>query len=129
MVDESREGFRLSLMQDVLPVGMAILERARQGGVKSIVEVFTASTDPLQELRTEGEPAAQSLRKTLDDVSPGLGNPVVPVNVAVDETAPLSVETEDQESLMMCLNRMEMRLRDIETYLNEEVSSSTSMKG
>ena len=48
---------RLSLMQDVLPVGLAVLERARAGGPGRVVEAFTTgSEDPLSDLREEGEP-------------------------------------------------------------------------
>ena len=129
MVDESRERLRLSLMQDVLPVGMAILERARQGGINSVIDVFTTSKEPLQELRVEGDSAAQSFRQTLDDLSPGLGNPVVPVDIAVHDQKAPTFELEDEESLMICLNRIEMRLNDLERYLNQEVSATRSNKG
>ena len=38
-------------MQDVLPVGLAVLERARQGGPGKVVEAFTAgSEDPIADL-------------------------------------------------------------------------------
>ena len=52
-----------------------------------MVEAFTGSSDPLQQLRVEGEAAARSVRDRLDQVSPGLGNPVMAVNVAVDDVA------------------------------------------
>ena len=77
---------RLSVMQDVLPVGLAVLERARQGGPAKVVEAFTTgSEDPVESLRQEGEPAARSVRDQLDAVSPGLGNPVMPVAVSVED--------------------------------------------
>ena len=77
---------RLTLMQEVLPVGLAMVERAREGGPGRVAEVFTAgAADPLGELRQEGEPAARSLRDQLDQVSPGLGNPVMPVKVSVQD--------------------------------------------
>ena len=47
-----------------------------------LVETFTSSTDPLQELRSEGEPYAKSVRERLDKMSPGLGNQVVSVKVS-----------------------------------------------
>ena len=40
--DNPLDQLRLSLMQDVLPVGLAVLERARKGGPGKVVEVFTA---------------------------------------------------------------------------------------
>ena len=39
--DNPLDQLRLSLMQDVLPVGLAVLERARQGGPGKVVEAFT----------------------------------------------------------------------------------------
>ena len=42
--DNPLDQLRLSLMQDVLPVGLAVLERARQGGPGKVVEVFTAGS-------------------------------------------------------------------------------------
>ena len=46
--DNPLDQLRLSLMQDVLPVGLAVLERARKGGPGKVVEVFTAgSEDPI----------------------------------------------------------------------------------
>ena len=72
--DNPLDQLRLSLMQDVLPVGLAVLERARKGGPGKVVEVFTAgSEDPIADLRQEGEPVARDVREQLDAVSPGLG--------------------------------------------------------
>jgi hypothetical protein len=72
---------RVTLMQEVLPVGMAVVERARRGGPKDVIEAFTDSSDPLGTLKQEGDGAARSLRDSLDRLQPGLGNPVVKVTV------------------------------------------------
>ena len=101
---------RLSLMQDVLPVGLAVLERARQGGPGKVVEVFTAgSEDPIAELRQEGEPVARDVREQLDAVSPGLGNPVMPVSVSVDEPETVDERQDDPDDLMPTLRRLDSR--------------------
>ena len=72
----------LTLMQEVLPVGLAVVERARKGGPREVLAAFEANpADPLAALRREGEPAASQLRDTLDRVQPGLGNPVMKVEV------------------------------------------------
>ena len=64
--DNPLDQLRLSLMQDVLPVGLAVLERARQGGPGKVVEAFTAgSEDPIADLRQEGEPVARDVRDQL----------------------------------------------------------------
>jgi hypothetical protein len=68
-------------MQDVLPVGMAVVERARRGGPREVAEAFTAREDPLGGLREEGDAAARELRDSLDRLQPGLGNPVMRVQV------------------------------------------------
>ena len=109
---------RLSLMQDVLPVGLAVLERARQGGPGKVVEVFTAgSEDPIAELRQEGEPVARDVREQLDAVSPGLGNPVMAVSVSVDEPETVDEGQDDPDDLMPTLRRIEERLEELRRRL------------
>ena len=106
--DNPLDQLRLSLMQDVLPVGLAMFERARQGGPGRVAEVFTGgSADPIAELRQEGEPVARDVREQLDSVSPGLGNPVMPVSVSVEE--PNTVDDE-RDDLNHALQRIEHRL-------------------
>ena len=81
MATDPFEALRLTLMQDVLPVGMAVVERARRGGPREVAEAFTAREDPLGGLREEGDAAARELRDSLDRLQPGLGNPVMRVQV------------------------------------------------
>ena len=116
--DNPLDQLRLSLMQDVLPVGLAVLERARQGGPGKVVEVFTAgSEDPIAELRQEGEPVARDVREQLDAVSPGLGNPVMPVSVSVDEPKTVDERQDDSDDLMPTLRRIEERLEELRRRL------------
>ena len=117
--DNPLDQLRLSLMQDVLPVGLAVLERARKGGPGKVVEVFTAgSEDPIADLRQEGEPVARDVREQLDAVSPGLGNPVMPVSVSVDEpTEPTPVDQDGTEDLLPTLRRIEERLEELRRRL------------
>jgi hypothetical protein len=82
MATDPLDALRLTLMQDVLPVGLAVVERARKGGAQEVMAAFEGrSADPLGTLRQEGEPAASQVRQGLDRVSPGLGNPVMKVDV------------------------------------------------
>ena len=81
MAADPLDALRLTLMQEVLPVGMAVVERVRRGGPKDVIEAFTDSSDPLGTLKQEGDGAARSLRDSLDRLQPGLGNPVVKVSV------------------------------------------------
>ena len=116
--DNPLDQLRLSLMQDVLPVGLAVLERARQGGPGKVVEVFTAgSEDPIADLRQEGEPVARDVREQLDAVSPGLGNPVMPVSVSVDEPAMVELDQDDPDDLLPTLRRIEERLEELRRRL------------
>jgi hypothetical protein len=71
--DNPLDQLRLSLMQDVLPVGLAVFERARQGGAGRVAEVFTGgSADPIADLREEGEPVGRATSvSNWTPVSPG----------------------------------------------------------
>ena len=119
------DALRLTLMQDVLPVGLAMAERARQGGAAQVLRAFDGSDpDPLGRLRQEGEPAASQVRDNLDRLQPGLGNPVVKVEVRDlpdDEpslsTAPAEPEGADPEELQTALARIATRLDLLEQRL------------
>ena len=116
--DNPLDQLRLSLMQDVLPVGLAVLERARQGGPGKVVEAFTAgSVDPIADLRQEGEPVARDVREQLDAVSPGLGNPVMPVSVSVEEPASVQDRQDHPDDLLPTLRRIEERLEELRRRL------------
>lgn len=80
---------RLGLMQQALPVGAAVLERLRRGGPGELAAVLQSGAgNPLETLRQEGEPVAGRWRERLDQLSPGLGNPVMPVEVREVDAAP-----------------------------------------
>ncbi|MEC9028099.1 MAG: hypothetical protein VX543_02700 [Cyanobacteriota bacterium] len=129
MADDSFDSLRLTLMQDALPVGLAMVDRVRRGGARKMVEAFTDSSDPLQELRVEGEAAARSVRDRLDQVSPGLGNPVMAVNVAVDDVVVNSPEAQDQQSLLEVLARIEGRLDALQLHLQKDVGEKSPTSG
>jgi len=82
MAVDPLDSLRLTLMQELLPMGVAVVERARRGGPAEVMAAFEAgSGDVISRLRQEGEPLARQLRDGLDRVQPGLGNPVVRVQV------------------------------------------------
>ena len=113
--DNPLDQLRLSLMQDVLPVGLAMFERAHQGGPGRVAEVFTGgSADPIAELRQEGEPVARDVREQLDSVSPGLGNPVMPVSVSVEEP---NAAVDERDDLNLALQRIDHRLEALRRLL------------
>jgi hypothetical protein len=129
MAADPLDALRLTLMQEVLPVGMAVVERARRGGPREVVEAFTASADPLATLRQEGDGAARAVRESLDQLQPGLGNPVVKVEVrdvpASDGTpgpadsgeAPRPDPQSERQALQQALGRISDRLALLEQRL------------
>lgn len=124
MAADPLDALRLALMQEVLPVGLAVVERARKGGPREVLAVFEGNPgDSLQKLRQEGEPVASQVRDTLDRFQPGLGNPVVKVDVRNVDNAPVGAtppgppETEDAEELHSTLERIAARLTALERRL------------
>lgn len=128
MAADPLDALRLTLMQDVLPVGLAVVERARKGGAQQVMAAFDGSSaDPLGQLREEGEPAASQVRENLDRLSPGLGNPVMKVEVRdVDEpgaaTGSISQregapDPADERELSEALARIAQRLEALEQAL------------
>lgn len=101
------DSLRLALMQDVLPVGLAMVERARRGGARDVADVFSQGGDPLGQLREEGEDAARQVRERLDRLQPGLGNPVMKVEV---KDIPMAVSLSDEASQGASDDRAELQL-------------------
>lgn len=111
---------RLALMQDVLPMGLAFVDRVRSDGPARAVESLAEADDLLEDLRREGEPAARVLRERLDQISPGLGNPVMSVQVQVDEPVePLESPalSNDPQELQEVLARIETRLQRLDALI------------
>jgi hypothetical protein len=121
MAPDPLDALRLSLMQDVLPVGLAALERVRRGGPQELIAAFDgAEPDTLDRLRQEGEPAASKVRQQLDQVSPGLGNPVMKVEVRDVPAEPVpepGAAAPDPTELQARLQTIEQRLRLLEQRL------------
>ena len=135
MAADPLDSLRLALMQDVLPVGLAVVERVRKGGPAEVLAAFDGtSADPLGQLRQEGEPAASQVRENLDRFQPGLGNPVMKVEVRdvgaeegsagpasgatpppLDATPPPSPA--DPAELLAALERIETRLALLQSRL------------
>ena len=123
MATDPFDALRLTLMQDVLPVGLAVVERARKGGAREVMAAFDGQeADPLGSLRQEGEPAASQLRQGLDRVSPGLGNPVMKVEVhdvatEVGAEGAHQADPQDALELQQGLARIAARLEQLEQRL------------
>lgn len=125
MAADPFDALRLTLMQDLLPVGLAVAERVRKGGPKEVLAAFDGrSADPLGSLREEGEPAARTVRENLDRLQPGLGNPVmkvevrdVPAEPAIDVAGEGAGPVEDPRELQSALSRIAERLHQLERHL------------
>jgi hypothetical protein len=132
MAADPFDALRLTLMQDVLPVGLAVAERVRRGGAREVLAAFDGSSaDPLGRLREEGEPSASQVRDSLDRLQPGLGNPVLKVEVHDGGTvSPASVVLEpdaaDPAELQATLSRIATRLDLLERHLRGPASSETT---
>ena len=118
MAADPLDALRLTLMQDVLPVGLAVARRVQRGGPREVLAAFDgSSTDPLGRLREEGEPAASQLRDSLDRLQPGLGNPVLKVEVHDGGTVQPEPEVSDPAELQATLTRIAARLDLLERRL------------
>jgi hypothetical protein len=109
-----------------------VVDRVRKGGPREVLAAFEGDgTDPLDRLRREGEPAASQLRETLDRLQPGLGNPVMKVEVrdvpadpvaaadplATSASAPAGAGAADPTELLEALARIAARLDALERRL------------
>jgi len=125
MAADPLDSFRLKLMQELLPVGLAVADRARKGGAKDVMAAFQAGDkDPLEQLRQEGEGAASQVRQSLDRLRPGLGNPVMKVEVRDVPDGPEGtgepLDPDDSAALQEGLGRIAERLQLLEQRLGAE---------
>ncbi len=115
MTDNKLRNFHLSVLEDFLPVGMAIFNRAKEGGADKVIDGFLSKDRPIDTFKVEGFSSARSLREKLDKISPGLGNP--PFEVSVNS------EVENIQSncalLVEILSRIDSRLSLMQTLLDD----------
>ena len=115
MAKDQLRDFHLFAMESALPVGMGIIHNAKTGGLKKIMDVFR-SKDPILELHVDGETSAKIVRDKIDQFIPGLGHPVVSVDVTVEENYP-DYENNVEDSLVSTLNRIDNQLDELSHYL------------
>ncbi len=117
------DSLRLALMQEVLPMGLAFVDRVRTDGPAKAVQSVASGDDPLGDLREQGEAAAREVRERLDQISPGLGNPVMSVQVEVDEPVEaldrLDSDHGDSSQLQDVLARIDGRLQRLDALMNK----------
>ena len=126
MAKDKFKNLHLSIMQSILPVGMGVLHNAKAGGLKKVIDVFN-SEDPVSELQVDGETSAKILRDKIDEWIPGLGNPVVSVDVTVEE-GNIDYEIEKERSLFATLIRIDKQLTKLSQYINNNAFKRDSEK-
>ena len=114
MAKDQLRDFHLFAVESVLPFGMGIIKNAKTGGLKKIMDVFK-SKDPFSEFQVDGEISAKTVRDKIDQLIPGLGYPVVSVDVTVEENYP-DYESNDQDSLVSTLNRIDSNLDQLRHF-------------
>ena len=83
-----------------------------------IMNVFQ-SKDPFSEFQVDGETSAKAVRDKIDQLIPGLGHPVVSVDVTIEENQ-TDYEINDQDSLVSTLQRIDKQLDELSHYLKND---------
>tara|TARA_Y100001968_G_scaffold164910_1_gene150934 strand:- start:697 stop:1071 length:375 start_codon:yes stop_codon:yes gene_type:complete len=118
MAKDQLRNFHLFAMESALPFGMGIIKNAKTGGFQKIMDVFQ-SKDPFSEFQVDGETSAKKVRDKIDQLIPGLGYPVVSVDVTVEDNYP-DHENNDPNSLVSTLNRIDSRLTKLRCLINND---------
>ena len=118
MAQDQLRDLHLFAMESALPFGMGIINNAKTGGLKQIIDVLK-SKDPFSAFQIDGETSAKTLRDKIDQLIPGLGHPVVSVEVTVKENRPVD-ESKEQDSLASILTRIDTQLDQLSHYLNND---------
>ena len=117
MAKDQLRDFHLYAMESALPFGMGIIKNAKTGGFQKIMDVIKLK-DPFSEFQADGETSAKKVRDKIDQLIPGLGYPVVSVDVTVEENYP-DYESNDQDSLVSTLNRIDTELDQLRRLFSD----------
>ena len=118
MAKDQLRDLHLFALESALPFGMGILNNAKNGGLKKIMDVLK-SKDPFSEFQVDGKTSAKTVRDKIDQFIPGLGYPVVSVDVTVQENYP-DYESNAQEPLVSTLNRIDNDLNQLRHHLTND---------
>ena len=118
MAKDQLRDLHLFVMESALPFGMGIINNARTGGLQKIINVIK-SKDPFIEFQVEGETSSKRVRDKIDQWIPGLGYPVVSVDVTVAENQS-DYENNDKDSLVAILHRIDSQLDQLSHFLNND---------
>ena len=118
MAKDQLRDLHLFAMESALPFGMGVFNSAKTGGLKKIIGVLR-SKDPFSEFQIDGETSAKKVKDKIDQLIPGLGHPVVSVDVTVEENYSDSASN-DQDSLVSTLLRIDSQLEQLRHYLRND---------
>ena len=118
MAKDQFKDLHLFAMESVLPVGMGIINSARNGGFQKIMNICK-SKDPFSAFQVDGETSAKTVRDKIDQFIPGLGYPVVSVDVTVEENYP-DYKINDKDSLVSTLNRIDTELNQLRRLIHDD---------
>jgi len=122
MAKDQLRDFHLFAVESALPFGMGIIKNAKTGGLTKIIDLFK-SPDPFSEFQVDGETSAKKVRDKIDQLIPGLGYPVVSVDVSVEENdsdSDSDCESNDQDSLVSTLDRIDTELDQLRRFINND---------
>lgn len=118
MANDPLQSLRLQMLNDVLPVGLGAVARLRSARAKDLLNDLLSGQDGVANLRQDGEDDARQLRDLLDQLAPGLGNPVVEVDVEVQsQPSDPSGQEEDIQELQERLVLMAERVAQLKAAL------------
>ena len=118
------KSLHLSLLEDFLPVGMAVFNRFKKGGVEKTFKGLIDSDHRLEKLREEGFQSAKLVRDKLDGLSPGLGNPAFEVKATTSTRQENQQCNSKEDSLSDILKRVNERLELAQSYIDSYHSRS-----
>ena len=118
MAKDQLRDFYLFAIESALPFGMGIIKNAKTGGFQKIMDVIK-SKDPLSEFQVDGETSAKKVRDKIEHLIPGLGYPVVSVDVTIEENYP-DDEKIEQDSLVSTLNRIDIELEQLRRFISDD---------
>ena len=118
MAKDQLKDFHVFAMESALPFGMGIINNAKTGGFQKIIDVLK-SKDPYSEFQVDGKTSAKIMRDKIDKLIPGLGYPVVSVDVTVEENYS-DYANNDQDSLVSTLQRIDKQLDELSHCLSND---------
>ena len=118
MAKDKLRDLHLFAMESALPFGMGIINNAKSGGFQKIIDVLK-SKDPFSQFQDDGETSAKTLRDKIDQLIPGLGHPVVSVDVTVEKNSS-DYESNDQDALVATLNRIDTELSQLRRIVSND---------